>query len=227
MFLAGSRLSVAGGVSSVTVYSSTEHIAVEQVKLVEQQRVFGIIPNFFVSYDRNAVPLTTKLKYSLAVKAAIDPVTFVGVGFMAGIYQVAEAPDYVLGAKGYGQRMGAFYANAASDIVIGGAVLPSLLRQDPRYFYQGTGTKTSRALHALSSPFVCRGDNGRLQPNYSSIGGDLASGGISNLYYPQSNRGLDLVFRNTLVTTGVRMVNALLQEFFLRRFTPTARNRKD
>jgi hypothetical protein len=82
--------------------------------------------------------------------------------------------------------------------MIGGAILPSLLHQDPRYFYQGTGTKKSRALHALSNSFVCKGDNGRRQPNYSSIGGDLASAAISNAYYPASNRGVGLHLREFL-----------------------------
>jgi len=77
--------------------------------------------------------------------------------------------------------------------MIGGAILPALLHQDPRYFYQGTGSNKSRALHALVAPLVCRGDNGRLQTNYSSVGGDLASAALSNAYYPPSNRGAGLV----------------------------------
>ena len=105
---------------------------------------------------------------------------------LAGIDQAADTPNYVQGAKGYGERLGATYTDGFTDILIGGAVLPSLLHQDPRYFYQGTGTKKSRILHALSSPFICKGDNGRWQPNYSSVGGDLASGAISNAYYPAS-----------------------------------------
>ncbi len=75
------------------------------------------------------------------------------------------------GAKGFGQRLGANYANGLTDIMIGGAILPSILHQDPRYFYQGTGTKKSRALHALSTRFICKGDNGLWQPNYSGLGG--------------------------------------------------------
>ena len=138
---------------------------------------------------------------------------------LAGINQAADTPNYVQGAKGYGERFGAAYADGFTDIMIGGAVLPSLLHQDPRYFYQGTGTTKSRILHALSTPFICKGDNGRWQPNYSSIGGDLASGAIANLYYPASNRGVRLVFGNALITTGGRMVNGLVQEFLLRKFT--------
>ena len=94
--------------------------------------------------------------------------------------------------------------------MIGGAILPSLLHQDPRYYYQGTGSNKSRTLHALSSPFV-RGDNGQLQPNYSSLGGDLGSAALSNLYYPASNRGAGLVFSNFVLTTSERMLSSMFQ----------------
>ncbi len=224
VFLKGSKIEIAGGTSSVTVYSSSEQIAVEQVKIEEQQRVLGIIPNFYVVYDHDAVPLTRRLKFSLAFRAATDPVTFIGMGVLAGSNQAADRLDYGQGAKGYGQRLGAVYADGFTDIMFGGAIFPSLLHQDPRYFYQGTGTKKSRVLHALSSPFICKGDNGRWQPNYSSVGGDLASSAISNTYYPDTNRGPRLAFENALTNTGGRMVNSLIQEFILRRFTPSAQN---
>ena len=224
VILTGSKLTIAGSAASVTVFSSLNEIAAEQVRIEEKQRVFGIIPNFYVVYEQNAAPLTTKLKFSLALKADTDPVTFLGVGFLAGIDQAANTPDYRQGAKGFGQRMGALYTNGFTDIMIGGAILPSLLHQDPRYFYQGTGTTMSRSLHALSSPFICRGDNGHWQPNYSSIGGDLASGAISNAYYPSTNRGPGLVFVNTAITTAGRMANGLIQEFLLRKLTPSGKD---
>ncbi len=218
-------LKVATVVTTVSVVASEltpVELAEQQVKVEEKQRVLGIIPNFYVAYDHNAAPLTTKLKYRLAFKTVVDPVTFAGAAALAGMNQAADTPNYVQGMKGYAQRFGAAYTNGATDIMIGGAVLPSLLHQDPRYFYQGTGTKKSRILHAISSPFICKGDNGRWQPNYSSVGGDLASGAISNLYYPASNRGVGLVFGNALITTGGRMVNGLIQEFLLHRFTSHA-----
>ena len=143
---------------------------------------------------------------------------------MAGIDQAANFHDYQLGAKGYGQRFGAVYANGLTDIMIGGAILPSILHQDPRYFYQGTGTTKSRMLHALSTPLICKGDNGRWQPNYSSLGGYLASGAISNAYYPSSNRGPGLVFSTVFVDVAANMGNALLQEFVMRKLTPSAKN---
>jgi hypothetical protein len=224
-FLTGSRLQISGEAASVTVYATSGQIAEEQVKLEERQRVFGFIPNFYVAYDRDAVPLTAKLKFKLAWKASTDPVVFAAVAFTAGAEQAGDTPNYGGGAKGYGQRMGALYANGFTDIMVGEAILPSVLHQDPRYFYQGTGTKRSRAFHAVSNAFIAKGDNGKWEPNYSNIGGDLAAGAISNLYYPQSNRGAGIVFENALIATGGRMANGLVQEFVLRRFTSNARNR--
>lgn len=212
------KLTIATVDTSVTAVFA-EQLALEQVKAEEKQRVLGIIPNFYVVYDHNAVPLTSSLKFRLALKAATDVATIGGVGIVAGIDQAANHIDFGQGAKGYAQRFGATYADGFTDILIGGAILPSLLHQDPRYFYQGTGTTKSRVMHALSSPFICKGDNGQWQFNYSTIGGDLASGALSNLYYPSSNRGPGLVFETALTAAGGRMINALAQEFLLKRFT--------
>ena len=220
LILTGTRLQIAQMTTSVSVVYTPEEVAIEQVKIEEAQRVFGVIPNFYVVYDSNPAPLTTRLKFHLALKTSTDLFTFLGVGVLAGINQAGGTPGYVQGAKGYGERFGAAAADGFSDIMIGGAILPSLLRQDPRYYYQGTGTNKSRTLHALSSPFVCKGNNGRLQPNYSSIGGDLGSSALSNLYYPASNRGTGLVFQNFFLSTGERMLSSLVQEFVLNRITP-------
>jgi len=223
-FMTDIKLKIVDPTTSITVYASTDQIAVEQVHLEEQQRVFGFIPNFYVVYDaQNAAPLTTKLKFQLAMRVSADPITVAGVAFMAGVRQAAQSPDYVMGAKGYGQRFGAEAADGLSDILIGGAILPSILHQDPRYFYQGTGTTRSRVGHALASPFICRGDNGRWQPNYSSVGGDLASSALLNTYYPQSNRGVGIVFGQFAVNTAEREMSALAQEFLLLKLTPHAR----
>jgi len=221
--LTGSQLRIATANTSVNVSDSSVEVATEEVKLEETQRAFGIIPNFYVVYGPTPAPLTTKLKFHLALKTSSDAVTILGVAALAGMNQAGDTPDYRQGAKGYGQRVGAVAANGLSDIMIGGAILPSLLHQDPRYYYQGTGTAKSRTLHALSSPFVCRGDNGKRQPNYSSLGGDLGSAALSNVYYPASNRGAGLVFSNFFLTTGERMLSSVLQEFVISRITSRSR----
>jgi hypothetical protein len=226
MILSVGKLRVAEAVTKVTVGYSAEEVAAEQVKIQEQQRIFGFIPNFYVSYEPDPAPLTAKLKFKLAAKVAFNPVTFFGVGVVAAGEQAGGNPNYREGSIGYAERYGAVYANGLTDIMIGGAILPSLLHQDPRYFYQGTGSNKSRVWHAVSSPFICRGDNGRPQPNYSTMGGDLASAAISEAYYPPSNRGVGLVFGNFLIGTSQRAAANLAQEFILRRLTSKAKNQK-
>ena len=220
----GIQLKMTNGVESVTVYSSTEQISEQQVRIEEQQRVLGFIPNFYVVYNaKDAVPMTTKLKFQMALKVTVDPISFLGSAFVAGINQAGHTPDYPEGAKGYGERFGANYSDGLTDTMFGGAILPSLLHQDPRYFYQGTGTKMSRLQHAMAAPFICRGDNGKWQPNYSSVGGDLISSAISNAYYPADDRGASLLFENVLISTGERVVSTIFQEFVVRKFTPSAK----
>ena len=223
----GGKLHIAAALTTITVASPvapSEEIAAEQVNIEEKQRIFGIIPNFYVVYDHDAAPLTTKLKFKLAAKVAFDPVTFIGVGLIAAINQAGDVPNYGQGAQGYASRYGASYTDGFTDIMIGGAILPSLLHQDPRYFYQGTGTKKSRALHAISSTVICRSDDGRRQPNYSTIGGDLAAAAVSTAYYPASDRSAGRVFTSALINTGERALANLAQEFLLRRLTSKAKD---
>jgi hypothetical protein len=205
--------------TTVDVHYDPVEVATEQFKAEEQQRVFGIIPNFYVSYEKDPAPLTAKMKFKLALKMSTDPVTAAGVFVVAGSKQAANTPNYGQGWGAYGKRFGATATDGFSDIMIGGAILPSLLHQDPRYFYQGTGTTGSRIRHAMFSPFVARGDNGRWQPNYSSMGGVLASSALANLYYPRSNRGAGLVFGNFAIGTAERIGASLAQEFLLGKFT--------
>jgi hypothetical protein len=107
--------------------------------------------------------------------------------------------------------------------MIGSAILPSLLKQDPRYYYKGTGTTRSRILYAIANSVICKGDNGRWQFNYSGILGGAAAGGISNLYYPAANRnGISLTLENTALGIAGGAVQNLFQEFLVRRLTPKA-----
>jgi len=221
--LDGIRLQVQLAKTTVYVTQTAEEIATEQVHVEETQRLFGFVPNFYVVYEPDPVPLTAKLKFRLALKIASDPVTLAGIAFLSATQQAGDTPNFGQGWDAYGKRIGANSADGFSDIMIGGAILPSLLHQDPRYFYRGTGTTRSRLRHAMMHPFICPGDNGKPQPNFSSLGGDLASSAISNLYYPQSNRGLGLVFTNFGLSTAERVATSLAQEFLLRKFL--AKNR--
>ncbi len=218
-------LTVAENVTEVEVGIPRVEIAAEQMKVEEQQRVLAAIPNFYVSYNPKAVPLSSKQKFTLAWKSVIDPVTFAMVAGTAGVQQAQNHfREYGQGAAGYGKRFGAVYADTLTGTFIGSAILPSLLKQDPRYFYKGKGSVPSRAGYAIANAFICKGDNGRWQVNYSSILGSLAAGGISNLYYPQNDReGLELTFENAGVGIGTTALTNILQEFLIRKLTPKAR----
>jgi Carboxypeptidase regulatory-like domain len=219
-------LAVATALTEVRVGLSPFEVAQEQVQDEEKQRVLGFIPNFYVSYAPHPAPLTSKQKFALAWKTTVDPVSFGLIGVIAGIQQAQNAfSGYGQGAEGYGKRYGASYANFVSGTFIGSAILPSLLKQDPRYFYKGSGSKRSRILYALANSVICKGDNGNWQPNYSSILGNLAAGAISNLYYPAKDRdGVGLTFEGGAIGIGATAGANLIQEFFIRKLTRNVPN---
>ncbi len=213
-------LKVAPATTTVQVGVTAEQVAQIQIKQQEKQRVLGIVPNFYVSYIPDAAPMTAKQKFQLAWKSVSDPVSILGVGALVGIEQATN--DYGgLGqeAGGYGKRFSVGYAALVTGAFIDDAVLASLLKQDPRYFYQGTGTTRSRLGHALSHAIMRKGDNGRWQPNYSGIIGSFANSGLTSLYYPESDRSGGLVVQNALVGIAGRAVGGVFQEFVLRKFT--------
>ena len=219
-------LPLSSATSDVTVTASTVQIAQEQMVEEEKQRVLGVIPNFYVSYLPNAAPLDARQKFDLGWKTSIDPISFLSAGAIAGVQQATNSlSGYGQGAQGYAKRFGANYANTFIGTMLSSAVLPALLKQDPRYFYKGTGTIRSRVLYAVANSVICKGDNGRWQPNYSGFIGGLAAGGISNLYYPASSRdGAELTFENAGLGIAEGAVQNLFQEFVIRRLTPKIPN---
>jgi carboxypeptidase family protein len=217
------EMTVAESVSEVKVSLSPIEEAEAEIKDEEKQRVLGVIPNFYVTYNPAAVHLIPRQKFELAWKATVDPVNFGLTAAVAGIQQATNAfSGYGQGAQGYGKRFGAAYADSVSVTFIGSAILPSLLKQDPRYFYKGTGTRRGRFLYAIANAFICKGDNGHWQANYSGLLGSLAAGGISNLYYPATDRDATVTFENTLIAIGSTAANNILQEFVIRKFTRNA-----
>jgi hypothetical protein len=215
-------LFVATQVTEVRVGLPPAELAEVQIAAQEKQRAFGFVPNFYVSYVGDAVALSPRLKFRLAWKSATDPVTLAGVGWLAGIDQASDRwGAYGQGVEGYAKRYGATYADVFAATFLGGAVLPSLLKQDPRYFYKGTGSTRSRILYAISNSVICKGDNGRWQPNYSNVLGSFGAAGIANLYYPAPDRrGIGSVASTALIRLGETSLAAILQEFVFPRFSP-------
>jgi Carboxypeptidase regulatory-like domain len=214
-------LSVATVVTQVKVTVNPVEVATEELKEEEHQRVLGFIPNFYVSYNPDAAPLTTKLKYHLAWKSTTDVVTIGGVAFLAGLQQAGDQySEFGQGAQGYAKRFGADYGDTLASTFLSGAVFPSLFKQDPRYFYQGTGSTKKRILHALSNSVWCKGDNGRWQVNYSNMAGVVSGAAIASAYYPSNNQGMNIL-TNSLVRMGESSLTGVIQEFILHKLTKT------
>jgi len=208
--------------TNISVTASQQDIAEAQINQQEKQRVLGIFPNFYTSYDPHPVPLVPKQKYELALKTLIDPVSFMIIGFSAGLEQAeGEFSGYGQGSMGYAKRYAAGYGDFLTGTLLGNAMFPAIFKQDPRYFYKGTGSVRSRVWYAIANSVICKGDNGHWQFNYSAIGGGLASAGISNFYYPVSNRdGAGLTFANAGIGIADSAVENLIQEFLIRKLTP-------
>jgi len=171
-------LAVASTSAQVQVTLSRADLAEAEIKDQEKQRIFGVVPNFYVTYNPSAVPLRPKQKFELAGKAIVDPVNLGLTGTLAGFQQATNAfSGYGQGAQGYAKRYAANYADMVTGTLIGSAILPTFLKQDPRYFYRGSGSIRSRIFYALASSAIRKSDNGQWQPDYSGIGGGLAAGG--------------------------------------------------
>jgi hypothetical protein len=204
-------------VDAITV----EDLAEQQITAEEHQRILGILPNFFVSYVPNAQPLTRKQKFKLALVISRDPLTFMTTGITAGIEQAeGDFAGYGSGISGYAQRYAASYGDRVDATFFSAAIYPSIFRQDPRYFYRGHGHIITRALYAISTVVICKGDNGKWQPNYSNIAGNLTAGAISSLYYPNSARhDIQTSVDNIFIGIGEGSIGTLFQEFLLKHVT--------
>jgi hypothetical protein len=215
--------------TNVSVVASKDQIAVAEIHMQEQQRVLGVFQNYYTSYIWDAAPMPVRQKYKLALRSLVDPPQFLIVAGVAGAEHFnGTYPGYGPGIEGYGKRYGAAFADATTSRIIGSAILPSLLHQDPRYFYQGSGGVASRALHAAGFTFIARGDNGHNQPNYSHLLGSLASAGIANTYHPAGSRGVGDTFQTFGINLAANIVGNLVREFVLRNLEtiPTFANGK-
>ncbi|WP_263365541.1 hypothetical protein [Edaphobacter bradus] len=193
-----------------------ERVAQAQLELKseEQQYLLGVVPTYNAVNSGQALPLNAKQKFDLAITGAITPYQFGLTGIVAAIGQAQDSfPEYGQGVEGYAKRYGAGYTDYFDGAIIGNALFPVLLHQDPRYFRKGTGSFNKRILWAVGSTVICKGDNGKWQPNISNVLGNIAAGGISNFYYPQSDRGVGLTFERGLVVSAEGAIGAVLLEF--------------
>lgn len=189
--------------------------AERDLKVQEKQRLLGVMPQFQVVMNGQAVPLSGGQKWKLALHSAIDPF-YIGWAFAigGGWGEVVDSNSgYGWGPAGYFKRVGADYADNVNGALIGNALLPQLLHQDPRYFRKGTGPIFKRFLYAAMSTVVCHGDNGKNQPNVSNVLGNYISGAISNAYYPADERGVALTLENGTSVTLFGALGGQILEF--------------
>jgi hypothetical protein len=169
-----------------------------------KDRLFYALPNFLTLENAsNVPPMTVGQKFKVEVRSSFDPIQIAWYGFLAGLSQAENSePGYGQGAQGYGKRYGAAAADGTIENFMVAAVVPSLFRQDPRFFQSGKGSFLHRALYAWSRIVVIRGDNGNEQFNVSEVLGSALSAGISTYsYHPHSDKTVD----NTLKVWGTQV----------------------
>jgi hypothetical protein len=203
-------------VTSAADAKKKQHDQAERdLKVQEKQRLLGVMPQFQVVMSGQAVPLSGGQKWKLALHSAIDPFYIGWALVIGGGYGELVGNDNGYGwqTQGYFKRVGANYADNVNGALVGNALLPQLLHQDPRYFRKGTGPIFKRFLYAAGSTVICKGDNGKWQPNVSNVLGNFISGAISNAYYPANERGAALTLENGLSVTLFGALGGQILEF--------------
>ena len=188
----------------------------------QNDRLFGVLPNYVTVEGGGAItPLTTKEKFKLSAEGIFDPAEFVFVGVVALVNQAEnDNPEWHQGLKGYARRYGNAFANQAIGNINTGAIWPSLLHQDPRYFQKAKGSFSHRFFYSASRILITRTDSGHAQFNFSEMFGSMATAGISNIYQPRQERSIG----NTLDTFGTQVLYDALS-FELREFWPDVKHK--
>jgi len=177
-------------------------------------RLFWVFPTYNVTDNGSHAPLTASGKWRLYAKDVTDPFSFGWVAFEAGIAQANNNfPGYGQGAAGYGKRLGAGSADAATGGFFGTFLFPSLLHQDPRYYRVGSRPFKKRLANALMEPVLTHNDSGTRAFNWSGILGSIARSSLSNAYYPEGNRGVGATFSRVGMSIPFSMIDELFNEF--------------
>lgn len=206
----------------------------EVLRQEEKQRAFGVMPMFqtvSLANSRNIPALRRKQKFHLMLKSTTDPFIFAQDAVLSGIGQARDTnsgtkivtnPDgtqtkvrwgFGQGASGYFKRFGASYADTADGNFWGNAVLPVLLKEDPRYYRMGSGSFVRRFGYSATTALWCRRDNGTWGPNYANVAGNFISGGISNFYYPDEDSGVEKTIIGAMTVTAEGVIGSELIEF--------------
>jgi hypothetical protein len=180
-------------------------------------RLFKLLPNFLTLEDaKQHPPLAAGEKFKVVARGSFDYVIFPWYGLLAGIGQAENSEaGYGHGAAGYGKRYGAAFADTTTEAFMVGAVLPSLLRQDPRFYQSRNGRFLHRLGYAVSRIVITRTDSGAEQFNYSEIFGSAISAGISTYgYHPHADRTLPNTAGVWSTQVGYDTISNVIKEFW-------------
>jgi hypothetical protein len=180
----------------------------------QPKRILWIIPNYrAVSANTRLPPLSVKRKFWLATEDSFDYSSFALAGVVAGIGQARNStPEFRDNA--YVK----YYWHSFVDQAVGNyfteAIVPTVARQDPRYYTLGHGGFFRRTGYAVSRLLVTRTDSGGRSFNFSEIVGNGAGAGVSNLYYPQQERTWTKTGQKWLLQVGIDGVFNIGKEFW-------------
>ena len=180
-------------------------------------RLFFTFPNFLTLEEAGEVPpLTAGQKFTVLTRSSFDYAKFIWYGALAGIGQAVNSQSgYGQGAAGYGKRYGAAFADGTMEDYMTGAILPALLRQDPRYFQLGKGGFWHRTGYAMSRIVITRSDSGHNQFNFSEVVGSGAVASIGTFsYYPKNDRTASNVMSVWGTQLGIDTFVIVLKEFW-------------
>lgn len=182
-----------------------------------KDRLFYTLPNFLtVENAGQTPPLTAGQKFKVVARSSFDYVQFPWYAFLAGISQAQNSESgYGQGAAGYGKRYGAAFADGTIENFWTAAILPSVLRQDPRFFQLGKGSFWHRTGYAVSRVFVTRSDSGHNEFNASEIFGSAIAASISTYsYHPQADRTLSNTASVWGTQIGYDTISFVAKEFW-------------
>ena len=150
-----------------------------------KDRLFFALPNFLSVENAGKIqPLTVGQKFKVVAQGSFDPIQIVWYGALSGISQAVDSePGFGEGAAAYGKRYGAYAADGTIENFFVGAILPSTLHQDPRFFPTTQGSFFRRTGYAVSRIVVTRGDSGHHEFNFSEVFGSAIASAISTYSY--------------------------------------------
>jgi hypothetical protein len=152
-------------------------------------RLFYALPNFLTLQNTEKLPpLSVKDKFKVVALGTFDPVQYPWWGLVASISQAENSePAFGQGWLGYAKRYGTTAGDSTIENFMVGAVFPSILRQDPRFYQSGKGGFPRRVGYAVSRIFVSRTDSGHAEFNFSEVFGSATAAAISTYsYHPKS-----------------------------------------